>query len=105
MSTIKNISVADELRDPRSLDTIYEALFGLGAVHDCLTRGDEYYGMNDWVKPLNKKEKSLMDVISQHIIAAPKETTVHKVWKLQESKRLETFKISGNLTFGMDLFE
>src|SRR5690606_2149524 len=56
MSTIKNISVADELRDPRSLDTVYEALFGLGAVHDCLTRGDQYYGMSDWVKPLNKRK-------------------------------------------------
>ena len=105
MSTIKNISVADELRDPRSLDTVYEALFGLGAVHDCLTRGDRYYGMSDWVKPLNKKEKSLIDVISQHIIGAPKETTIHKVWKLHESKRLETFKVSGNLMFGMDLFD
>lgn len=106
MSTIKNISVADELRDPRSLDTIYEGLFGLGAVHDCLTRGDEYYGMNDWVKPFNKKEKLLIDVISQHIIiTASKETTIHKVWKLQESKRLETFKVSGNLMFGMDLFD
>ena len=37
MSTIKKISVADELRDPRSLDTIYEALFGVQAVHDSLT--------------------------------------------------------------------
>jgi hypothetical protein len=105
MSTMKNISVADELRDSRSLDTIYEALFGLGAVHSCLTRGDEAYGMKDWVKPLNKKEKSLIDLISKHIVAAPNETTVHKVWKLQESKRLDTFKVSGNLMFGMDLFD
>jgi hypothetical protein len=105
MSTMKNISVADELRHSRSLDTIYEALFGLGAVHSCLTRGDEAYGMKDWVKPLNKKEKSLIDLISKHIVAAPNETTVHKVWKLQESKRLDTFKVSGNLMFGMDLFD
>lgn len=105
MSTIKNISIADETRDPRSLDTIYEALFGLGAVHSCLTRGDRYYGMNDWVKPLNKKEKSLIDLISQHIFVPPSETTVHKVWKLQESKRLDSFKVSGNLMFGMDLFD
>jgi hypothetical protein len=105
MSTLKNISVADELRDPRSLDTIYEALFGLGAVHNCLTRGDRYYGMNDWVKPLSEHEKLLIDLISEHIIAAPEETTVHKVWKLQESKRLETFKVSGNVMFGMDLFD
>lgn len=105
MSTIKNISVADELRDPRSLDTIYEALFGLGAVHDALTRGDEYYGMSDWVKPFNKKEKSLIDLISQHVITASKEVTLHKVWKLQESKQLDTFKVSGNLMFGMDTFD
>jgi hypothetical protein len=105
MSTIKNISVADELRDPRSLDTVYEALFGTGAVHDCLTRGDQYYGMNDWVKPLNKKQKLLIDLISQHVVAASREVTLHKVWKLQESKRLDTFKVSGNLMFGMDTFE
>lgn len=105
MSTIKNISVADELRDPRSLDTVYEALFGLGAVHDCLTRGDQYYGMNDWIKPLNNKEKSLIDSVSQHITEATKETTIHKVWKLQESNRLETSMISGNLMFGMGLFD
>lgn len=105
MSTIKNISVADELRDLRSLDTVYEALFGLGAVHHCLIRGDRYYGMNNWVKPLNKKEKSLIEVISEHVISAPKETTVHKVWKLQESRRLEAFKVSGNLMFSLDLFD
>lgn len=105
MSTIKNISVADELRDPRILNTVYEALFGLGAVHNCLTRGDRYYGMNDWVKPLDKKEKSLIDTVSQHMIEATKDTTIHKVWKLQKSKRLETFKIRGNLMFGMDLFD
>src|SRR5690606_20719602 len=105
MSTIMNISVADELRDPRTLDTVYEALFGLGAVHDCLTRGDQYYGMNDWIKPLNNKENALIDNVSQHITAATTENTIHKLWKLQESKRLETSMISGNLMFGMGLFD
>lgn len=105
MSTIKNISIADESRDPRSMDTDYEALFGVGAVHNCLTRGDQYYGMSDWVKPLNKKEKLLVDVISQHVIEAPEGTTIHKVWKLLESKRLETIKVSGNLMFGVGLFD
>lgn len=105
MSTIKNISIADESRDPRRMDTIYEALFGVGAVHNCLTRGDQYYGMSDWVKPLNKKEKSLVDVISQHVIGTPKGTTIHKVWKLLESKKLETFKVSRNLMFGVGLFD
>jgi hypothetical protein len=105
MSTIKNISIADELRDTLSMDTIYEALFGRAALHDCLTRGDRSYGMNDWVKPLNKKEKSLIDLISQHVKAASTDITIHKVWKLHESKRLDTFKVSGNLMFGMDLFD
>lgn len=105
MSTIRNISVADELRDPRSFDTIYEGLFGLDAVHDSVTRGDKHYGMNDWVKPLNREEKSLIDLISRNIIAVSHEITVHKVWKLQESKQLESFKVSGNLMFGMDLFD
>lgn len=105
MSTMKNISIVDELRDPRSMDTIYEALFGRAAVHECLTRGDRSYGMNDWVKPLSKKEKLLIDLISQHIIAASTDTTIHKVWKFHESRRLDTFKVSGNLMFGMDLFD
>lgn len=105
MSTIKNISIADGLHDNKSMDTIYEALYGRAAVHECLTRGDRRYGMSDWVKPLDKKEKSLINLLSQHIIEAPSETTVHKVWKLQESRRLDTFKITGNLMFGMDLFD
>ena len=61
--------------------------------------------MDDWVKPLTRKEASLIDLISQHIIEASNEATVHKVWKLQESKRLDTFKVTGNLMFGMDLFD
>jgi hypothetical protein len=105
MSTMKNISIADEIRDIRSKDTIYEALFGRAAVHECLTRGDRRHGMTDWVKPLDKKEKSLLDLISQHIIDAPKDTTVHKVWKLQESRRLNSFTVPGNLTLAMKLFE
>jgi hypothetical protein len=102
MSTLKNISIADEQRDPRSLDTIYEALFGLSAVHSCLTRGDRYYGEADWIKPLNEKETSLIGLVSEHITAAPNETSVHKVWKLQQSKRLDTLRVSGNVMFGMD---
>jgi hypothetical protein len=105
MSTIKNISIADELRDLRSMDTIYEAIFGRAAVHECAMRGDTRYGMNDWFKPFNTKEQLLIDSISQHMIDSPSDITVHKVWELQESKRLETFKVSGNLMFGMDLFD
>ncbi len=105
MSTIKNISVTDNLCDSRTMDTIYEGLFGRPAVHACLTRGDKRYGMNDWIKPLNSKEKSLIDVISQHVIATPTDKTIHKVWKLQESRRPDTLKITGNLLFGVDLFD
>lgn len=105
MSTMKNISIADELRETRSMDTVYEALYGRAAVHECLTRGDRSYGRNDWVKPLNKKEKALIDLISKHVKAASTDITIHKVWKLHESKRLDTFKVSGNLMFGMDLID
>lgn len=105
MSTIKNISIADELRDIRSMDTLYEALFGRAAVHECLTRGDRRHGMIDWIKPLDKTEKSLIDLISEHIVTASTDTTIHKVWKFQESKRLDTFTESGNVTFGMNLFD
>lgn len=102
---MKNISIADELGDPRTADTVYEALFGRAAVHESLTRGSRTYGLNDWVKPLSKREKSLIDLISQHIIHPPTDITIHKVWKLQGSKRLDTFKVSGNLMFGMDMFD
>lgn len=68
-------------------------------------RGDRSYGMNDWVKPMNKKEKLLIDLLSQHVKAASTDITIHKVWKLHESKRLDTFKVSGNLMFGLDLLD
>lgn len=105
MSTMKNISIEDELRDPRSIDTIYEALFGQQAVHTCIPRGDQRYGMNDWIRSLNEKEKSLANQIAQNSRRASDEITVHKVWKLTESKRLDTFNVTGNLMFGMDLFD
>jgi hypothetical protein len=105
MSTMKFISIADELRNAQTMDTVYEGLFGRSAVHDCLTRGDERYGMSDWLTPFSDKEKELMEIVSQHILWAPADTTVHKVWKLQESKRLETFTRTGNLMFGMDRFD
>lgn len=101
MSTIKNVSVADETRDTRSLDTVYEALFGTGAVHHCLMRGDRFYGLNDWTRPLNEEEKALLDLISLHVTDAPGATSIHKVWKLEQSKRLDTFTASGNLMFCM----
>lgn len=106
MSTIKNISVEDDLRDPRSMDTIYEALFEERAVHNCTTRGDKRYGMGDWVKPPTKKEHILLDRIYKHIINSPAETTIHKVWKLQNSKRLDTIKIRASVIFyGGDVFD
>jgi hypothetical protein len=105
MSTIKNISIKDDLSDFRILDTVYEGLFGRGAVNDCLTRGDTNYGLDDWLKPLNKRETKLIDLIAEHVSTASSDITIHKVWKLQESKRLETLVITGNLMFGMDLFD
>ena len=105
MSTIKNISIADDARDPRSIDTVYEALFGRTAVYECRTRGDIRHGFDDWIKPLSKEEEALLDLISQHIINAPADTTVHKVWKLAETKRLDTFRMTGNLMFGVDPFD
>jgi hypothetical protein len=107
MSTMGKISIADDTQDydPRMMDTIYEALFGRNAVHNCLTRGDMRYGLNDWLKPLNKKEQALLHTISKNIEAASTGVTVHKVWKLQDSKQLDTFTRSGNLMFGMDVFD
>jgi hypothetical protein len=49
MSTIKNISVEDDLRDLRLLDTVYEGLFGQVAVHNCTWRGDRNYGLRAWL--------------------------------------------------------
>jgi hypothetical protein len=105
MSTMRNISVEDEMRDFRYMDTIYEGLFGNLSVHECDTRGDEDYGIEDWIRRLDEKEKSMMGLISQHISYASTEITIHKVWKLKESKQLDTFTKSGNLMFGMETFE
>lgn len=105
MSTMKNISIADELRDPRSMNTIYEAVFGQRAVHACYARGDHEYGMDDWIKSLNEKEKLLADRIAKHINNAPDEITIHKVWKRSESKRLPTFKTNVSMMFGIALID
>jgi hypothetical protein len=105
MSTIENISIEEERHTGHPIDTIYEALFGQWSVQTCLTRGDEWYGMDDWLRPLDKKEKSVLDVISEHILNASPEKTIHKVWKLKESKRLPNLNVSGNIMFGMDMFD
>jgi hypothetical protein len=105
ISTIKNISIQDDLRDPRMIDTVYEGLFGQNSLHNCLSRGDERYGFVDWLKPLNEKEKKLNDEVSRHIINSPNKNTLHKVWKLNNYRRLETFKITGNLMANVPLFD
>jgi hypothetical protein len=64
-------------------------------------RGDRFYGLNDWTRPLNEEEKALLDLISLHVTDAPGATSIHKVWKLEQSKRLDTFTASGNLMFCM----
>jgi hypothetical protein len=104
MSTLKYISVADDLVDPRIIDTIYEGIYGKWAVYSCLTRGDRKYGLADWVKPITRKEKSLINLISEHIVNAPGEITINKVWKLQYSRRREAFH-SGSSVLEIDLFD
>lgn len=105
MATIKNISIEDDLREPRMIDTVYEGLFGRVAVHDGLSRGDDHYGFSDWLKPLSTREKELADILSRHIASAPKGTTVHKVWKLKDHNELDTFKLTGNLMANIPLFD
>jgi hypothetical protein len=104
-STIKNISRSDDTFNLAAMDTIYEGLFSSHAVHDALTRGDEYYGLSDWLKPLTQKEKKLLDVVSAHAARSNSDITVHKVWKLIEKKALHTFHRSGNIMFGVPLFD
>lgn len=103
-STIKNISRSDDTFNLAAMDTIYEGLFSSHAVHDALTRGDEYYGLSDWLKPLTQKEKKLLDVVSAHAARSNSDITVHKVWKLIEKKAFDTFHRRGNIMFGVDLF-
>ena len=105
MATIKNISIEDDLRDPRMIDAVYEGLFGRIAVHDGLSRGDDHYGFSNWLKPLSTRERELADILSNHITSATKETTIHKVWKLKDHKGLETFKLTGNLMMNIPLFD
>jgi predicted CopG family antitoxin len=104
MSTIKNISRTNDNDDLAAMDTIYEGLFSSHAVYDALTRGDKHYGFSDWVKQLTQKEKKLLDVISAHATHSTSDITIHKVWKLVETKALDTFRKSGNIMFGVDVF-
>lgn len=105
MSTITNISVDDDRSNQVIRDSGYEALFGQIALYDALTRGDKQYGFNDWVKPFNQKESKLNDLIAQHAANASKETTLHKVWKMQAYKHLDTFKPGRNILFASSLFD
>ena len=60
------------------------------------------------VKELSDANNRRTIVVTLHIPTffnyPENETMIHKVWKLQESKRLATLKVSGSLIFGMDLF-
>ena len=105
VSTIKNISRTDDTEDLAAMDTIYEGLFGSRAVHNALTRGDEHYGLSDWLKPLTQKEKKLLDVISAHATHSTDDITVHKVWKLVEKQRVDTFPRTGNMSVIVELFD
>jgi hypothetical protein len=105
MSTIRNISNAEDYGPLRPMDTIYEALFGTMAVHACPFRGDSRYGMDDWLKPFNKKERALIERISKDIVNARTDISIHKVWKLSESNRLKTYEVTGNITVGLGSFE
>ena len=77
MSTIKNISIQDDLRDPRMIDTVYED-FLVRMLSIIASRE----GMSDTVLPigLNRKRKrgKLNDEVSRHIINSPNKTTLHK---------------------------
>jgi hypothetical protein len=79
------------------MDTIYEGIFGRRSVHECLIPGDKDYGYKDWLKQTTPDENALHKTMAEHIKNAPDEITVHKVWKLKESKALDTFTKTGNL--------
>ena len=88
MSTIKNISLKADWEEQNIMDTVYEGLFGQIAVHDLPSRGDQAYGSADWRKPLNIKQKKLLELINKHTLDAANDRTIHKVWKFQEYKPL-----------------
>ena len=105
MSTIKNISFEENLYNRGMMDTVFEGIFGTQALHNCLPRGDDRYGYKDWLKPMTSTENALHTLMSEHIRNASDDITIHKVWKLKESKPLSTFTKQGNLMFGMELFD
>ena len=104
MSTIKNISRPDDSFGLAAMDTIYEGLFGSTAVYHAQVRGDERHGMTDWLKPLSYKEKKLLDSIAKHTTKSTSALTIHKVWKLTDSKPLHDFR-RRNVLVGFDPFE
>lgn len=105
MSTIKNISFEETLYNRGMLDTVFEGIFGTQALHNCLARGNDRYGYKDWLKGMTSSENALQKIIAGHIVNASDEITIHKVWKLKESKALGTFIQTGNLMFGLELFD
>ena len=90
------------------MDSIYTGLFGPECVKECHSRGDKYYGFEEWRRPLSVEQSELIEAIKQHVIEVNtkqlNETTIHKVWKLKEANivRETTFKPPGLM--GIDSF-
>lgn len=70
------------------MDSIYTGLFGIECVKECLSRGDRYFGFEEWCRPLSGEQSELLETIKQHVLEVNakrlNETTIHKVWKLKE---------------------
>jgi hypothetical protein len=110
MTRIEEIATYYRGNYPRSnyMDSIYTGLFGTECVKECLTRGDRYYGFDEWRPPLSSEQSELLEAIKQHVVEINdkklNEITIHKVWKVSETNIVKetTFRPPGMM--GIDWF-
>ena len=86
-------------------DSVFSALFRPDNFFNSKTRGDTYFGFDEWlkIKKLDKERiKEIKDSLLEKSLKNESELTVHKVWRFKSASRIPSSRL-GSMTFGMDL--
>lgn len=99
----KNIAFLNP--DSEAEDFVFSALFRPDNFFNAETRGDTYFGFDEWliVKKPDKKNNKIKEDLLKKSLKVGSRLTVHKVWKF---KAANIIPINSNIgMFGLDLFE
>lgn len=101
----EGISLVFPSREEKINNTVFSALFRPDNFFSSETRGDTYFGFNEWLK-IKKLDKSRIDKIKEDLLNRSlkielSSKTVNKIWKFNKVIRLENSKV-GNSMFVME---